>query len=737
MSAIFLHSIAEGKSRQLTDGLSDARYPVFDSDGKHLYFTASTDSGPSLEADIRSAVRPPTRSIYVVVLSKNDPSPFAPESDEEKVVKPGEERAKPDPPATRAEPAGEEPAKPQAPVAAARVPEVRIDWDRINQRILGMSLPARGYVGLQVAKARESPGARGAGLPRPARAPGDDRPSPRSQAAAIRRRRHRRPVLRSVCEWREDAHGAGGSLDDSNAASDGAGDAWRRFRGTGRVGPLRRAGRRSRRSGGGPGSFTLRTEDIEVRSEPRVEWKQMYHDAWRIQREFFYDPNLHGLDLTAAIKKYEPYLESVMSRRDLNYVFADMMGEITVGHLGVGGGDVPETKTIVTGLLGADYRIENGRYRFSRIYDGENWNPDLKAPLTQPGVNVQEGEYLLAVNGREVRAADNVYSFFEATAGKSVLLRVGPNPDGSGAREVTVVPVPSEARLRNLAWIEGNRRKVDDATNGRVAYVYMPDTSFGGLTNFTRYYYAQVGKEAVIIDERFNGGGALATDIIEHLKRTMMSLVATRDGEDEVQPQGAIFGPKVMIINEFAGSGGDAMPNYFRRAGVGKLDRQAHVGRPRRARWRAASHGWRLRHRPELRRVGPRRRVGCRERRHPARHRSRARSGAGAAGEGPATRARDRGGHDGVEEEPGREADTAGVPQLSPEEDHDDDESAGRVKHVIAVTEARDLEIATGAPLRVLLTSAASMNAMISTVTSIGTGGLPVRKNSTAAEMRP
>jgi tricorn protease len=297
----------------------------------------------------------------------------------------------------------------------------------------------------------------------------------------------------------------------------------------------------------------------------------MYHDAWRIQREFFYDPNLHGLDLAAAIRRYEPYLDAVMARRDLSYVFADMMGEITVGHLGVGGGDVPETKTIQTGLLGADYRIENGRYRFSRIYDGENWNPDLKAPLTQPGVNVQEGEYLLAVNGRDLRATDNVHSFFEATAGKNVLLRVGPNADGSGSREVTVNPVPSEARLRNLAWIEGNRRKVDAATNGRVAYVYMPDTAFGGLTNFTRYYYAQVGKEAVIVDERFNGGGALATDIIEHLKRTMMSLVATRDGEDEVQPQGAIFGPKVMIINEFAGSGGDAMPNYFRRAGVGKL----------------------------------------------------------------------------------------------------------------------------------------------------------------------
>jgi tricorn protease len=247
------------------------------------------------------------------------------------------------------------------------------------------------------------------------------------------------------------------------------------------------------------------------------------------------------------------------------------MGEITVGHLGVFGGDLPETKFVPTGLLGCDYRIENGRYRFARIYDGENWNPDLKAPLTQPGVNVEAGEYLLSVNGRELRAPDNVYSFFEATTGKNVVLQVGPNPDGTGSREVTVVPVASEARLRNLAWIEENRRKVDKMTNGRVAYVYMPDTAFGGHTNFTRYFYAQVGKEAAIIDERFNGGGALATDVIEQLKRPLLSLVATRDGEDEAQPQGAIFGPKVMIINEFAGSGGDAMPTYFRRAGVGKL----------------------------------------------------------------------------------------------------------------------------------------------------------------------
>jgi tricorn protease len=181
------------------------------------------------------------------------------------------------------------------------------------------------------------------------------------------------------------------------------------------------------------------------------------------------------------------------------------------------------------------------------------------------------GEYLLAVNGQDLRGIDNVFSFFENTAGKSVVLKVGPDPGGANSREVTVVPVPSESGLRNLAWIEDNRRKVDQMTHGRVAYVYMPDTSLGGLTSFNRYFFAQADREGVILDERFNGGGALATDIIEILNRKLMSIVTPRDGHDLLQPQGAIFGPKAMIINEYAGSGGDAMPWYFHRAGVGKL----------------------------------------------------------------------------------------------------------------------------------------------------------------------
>jgi tricorn protease len=237
----------------------------------------------------------------------------------------------------------------------------------------------------------------------------------------------------------------------------------------------------------------------------------------------------------------------------------------------VGGGDRPEPKKIKGGLLGADYKMENGRYRFARVYNGENWNPKLRAPLTQPGVNVLAGEYLLAVNGRELRATDNIYSFFEETAGKQVVLKVGPNPDATGSRDVTAVPVQDEIPLRNLAWIEDNRRKVDQMTGGRVAYVYLPDTYAGGYTNFNRYYFAQVGKEAAIIDERYNGGGDIADYIIDYLRRPLLSFWTLREGQDITTPIEAIFGPKVMIINEMAGSGGDALPWMFRQTHIGPL----------------------------------------------------------------------------------------------------------------------------------------------------------------------
>jgi tricorn protease len=320
-----------------------------------------------------------------------------------------------------------------------------------------------------------------------------------------------------------------------------------------------------------PGAKNLNLGSMEVRVDPVAEWKQIYNEAFRLERDFFYDGNFHGLDLAATQKKYAAYLPGIASRGDLNYVFMEAMGNLTVGHLFVRGGDLPEVKRIPVGLLGADYKIENGRYRFARVYDGENWNPQLRAPLTQPGVNVDDGEYLLAVNGREVRGNDEVYSFFEETGGKSVLLRVGPNPDGSGSREVTVVPVESESGLRNLAWVEGNRRKVEELSHGKLAYIYLPDTASGGYTFFNRYFFPQAGKDGAVVDERFNGGGLNTDYILDYLRRTLMNFRTTRDGEDMTTPVSLIQGPKVMIINGYAGSGGDAMPWHFRQAKIGTL----------------------------------------------------------------------------------------------------------------------------------------------------------------------
>ena len=529
LGAIFLYSLADRKSTQVTDGMSDAKYPAFDKDGKYLYIAASTDDGPSMEADIQSFTKPVTRSLYLIVLSKTDPSPLAPESDDEKAADEKKPNDKPKP---------------------AENVVVKVDFDNIGQRILALPMPPRRYIGLQVGKAGTL-----FALEAPAFSPGTE---------------FAMTVHRFDLQKRKSDVAIGGVRNFEIAANGEKmlyqqGERWVI------------AAPKPMATGNGPppppnsNDGTLKTDGIEVRSDPRAEWKQMYQEAWRIERDFFYDPGYHGLNLKAAEDRYAPYLANLNSRRDLSYLFKEMLGELTVGHLFVNGGDLPDVKHVQTGLLGADYKLENGRYRFARVYNGENWNPQLKAPLTQPGVNVTAGEYLLAVNGRELRSTDNVDSFLEDTAGKSTVLKVGPDSSGANAREVTVTPVPSETGLRNLAWIEDNRRKVDQLTNGRVAYVYMPDTSFGGYTNFTRYFFAQVGKEAVIIDERFNGGGALATDVIEYLKRPLLSAVTRRDGADEYQPQGAIYGPKVMIINEFAGSGGDAMPWYFRRAGVGKL----------------------------------------------------------------------------------------------------------------------------------------------------------------------
>ncbi|HNG94717.1 MAG TPA: PDZ domain-containing protein, partial [Acidobacteriota bacterium] len=530
-NAVFVYSLADGKLTQITDGMSNAASPAFDRNGKYLYFTASTNSGPQMFGfDMSSYPHQPTSSVYVCVLKKDEASPLAPESDEEKpegAAKDGEKKP------------GEADKGTGKPDEKKEPPKVTIDVEKINQRILALPIPARNFIDLFTGKdnlvylAEFSTDVQSPGI---------------TLHKFDMQKRKLDKVLDGVTGWTLSANG--------EKLLYGQGPAW--F-----IAAIDQPIK--------PGEGKLKTEDLTVYVDPRAEWNQMYRETWRIERDFFYDPNYHGLDIKATEKKYQPYVNGLVHRADLNYLFQEMLGELTVGHLYVSGGDTPDPKRVPGGLLGADYTIENGRYRFARVFDGENWNPQLKAPLTQPGVNVVAGEYLLAVNGRELTAKDNVYGFFESTAGKQVVIKVGPNPDGTGAREVTVVPVDSEDGLRNLAWVEDNRRKVDQLSGGKLAYVFLPDTAQGGYTYFNRYFFSQLEKDGAVIDDRYNRGGHAADYIVDYLRKPLMSLWTSRDAKDFRQPFGTMEGPKVMLTNEYSGSGGDYLPWMFHRLKIGPL----------------------------------------------------------------------------------------------------------------------------------------------------------------------
>jgi len=591
MRAVFIYGIEDKTAHQVTDGMSDAAFAAFDRNGKYLYFTASTDDGPVLTSSMGSYKIPVTRSGYVIVLSKEQKSPLAPQSDEEKVESAAgasdkNAAEKPKGPADTEECKAEEPPKGDGEKAGEKAkegsskddkdkdktgkkddnkakehPVVRIDFEQIDQRILALPFPARNYGGLLAGKTHvlyllEGP-------------PVDDGSG---NAASVHKfdicKGKTDKLLDNVGNFFVSANGEKALYEQlPERKAGGGGDGGGRPHGAWFIKPVDALGKPPDPN---KPDGALKLDAMEVYVDPRAEWKQMYREVWRIERDFFYDPNLHGADMKGLMATYQPYVDNVMSRADLNYIFGDMLGEITSQHVYISGGDRPEVKHVGVGLLGADYSIENGRYRFSHVYQGENWNPDLRAPLTEPGVNVREGEYLLAVNGRELKGSDEIYGFFQETAGKSIQLKVAADASGKDARNVSVVPIANERSLRQRAWMDANRRKVEELSKGRLAYVYLPDTAVNGYTNFNRYYFAQTDKQGAVIDERFNGGGWIADYIVDWLKRPLFAVAMTREGKDNDIPQ-TVLGPKVMLINESAGSGGDALPWMFRRQGTGPL----------------------------------------------------------------------------------------------------------------------------------------------------------------------
>jgi tricorn protease len=524
---VYLYSVDQGKSFPVTDGLSDASEPKLDPSGKYLYFFASTNAGPVVNwfdqsnNDMRA-----TRSIYLVTLQRNTLSPLAKESDEEAV--------KSEAPATTPTDTKDKKAEPEK-----KTDSFRIDWEGIDTRVIDLPIRAGNFSQLSVAKEGELYYVSNS----------FDEPGPGKLNKFDLKKRKSSEVM---------------DLDNYVLSSDGKKMLYQR----GNTFGITNTGEKPE---GGKGQLAV--NDIQVKMDPQAEWNQTFDEAWRVNRDYFYDPNMHGADWVAMKKKYAQFLPHLSCRSDLNTVIQWMCSELVVGHHRLqGAGDRLATpEQIPGGLLGADYAIANGRYRITKIYGGLNWNPELRSPLTEPGVNAQVGDYILAVNGKDVTADQNLYRFFENTAGRIVELTLGANPSYTGSRIVKVVPVANENALRNRDWVEGNLKKVTAATQGQVAYVYVPNTAGLGHEYFKRYFYPQANRKAIIIDERFNGGGQIADYYIDLLQAPYQASWATRYGKDFKTPNASIQGPKVMLIDETAGSGGDMLPWMFRKFNVGTL----------------------------------------------------------------------------------------------------------------------------------------------------------------------
>ena len=532
---LWLHDLDSGRSHAVSEGLSDVVYPAFDAGGKYLYFLASTDAGPIRAWFAQSgADMEASHNVYLAVLPKGEPSPMARESDEVEIDAPESDVGKVgEPRADRSTTREDE----------AETPRVKIDFDSLSQRILALPIATASMRRLSAGKAGQIYFLR---TDLPVGAFGT--PPARLQHYDLFEREEQ-TLLDGVSDYRVSADG-----EKILASTEGGlvlGSA---------SGPL------------DAGAGRIDVEAVSVRVDPRAEWRQIFDEAWRINRDYFYDPGMHGADWTAMREKYRQFLPHLTTRDDLNRLIQWLCSELAVGHHGNGGGDrAVEAESVPGGLLGADFEVDQGRYRFAKVYGGLNWNPELRAPLTEPGVDVTAGEYLIAVEGVELRPPENLYSRFENTAGKSVEITVGPNPDGAGARSAQVVPIEGERALRNRDWVEGNLRRVDQATGGRVAYVHVPNTAGLGHTYFKRYFFPQAHKQAIIVDERYNGGGLFADYYIDILRRPHISHWAMRYGIDLKTPLAAIQGPKVMLIDENAGSGGDMLPWMFRELGLGPL----------------------------------------------------------------------------------------------------------------------------------------------------------------------
>lgn len=538
LSKIHLYGLADRQTLLVTDGSYASDSPSFSDDGKWLLFASARDFRPIYSNTEWNHAYLDMERVYLVALAKDTASPFAPKSDEVAIAK-DDEKKDADKPAAAKKPA---------------VVTVKVDADGLSGRIIGLPIAPSNYasitmVGEKVYYRRTPGGPQGGGGGGEGFGGGV---ASRSTVALFDLKTKKETEL--------------GNFDGFEITAN--------------------AKKMLIRSGRDYSLIDLPSAKIELKPDTKIdfsaievsldrpaEWKQIFDESWRQMRDFFYAPNMHGIDWPAQRAKYAALLPSVATRNDLTYLIGEMISELRVGHAYVGGGDRVEAPRIKTGLLGAELSRDpaSRAYRIDKILPGENWQTKTRSPLTELGVNVSAGDYILAVDGRPVRDLANLYSALVGTAGKQVVLRVNSKPADEGAREVTIVPIANEAPLYYEQFVEANIAYVGQKTDGKVGYLHIPDMGPEGLNEFVRRFYPQLNKQALIIDVRGNGGGNVSPMIIERLRRELTMIQISRNNPPSAAPDDQLLGPKVTLINEYSASDGDIFPYRFRATGLGKL----------------------------------------------------------------------------------------------------------------------------------------------------------------------
>jgi len=527
MRSIFLHDTSGGETTRVTSNLTDDSCPTFDPAGDYLYFASSRHFNPKFGPYDMKPYWADRDGLYLVTLRDDVTDPFPPESDEVEVIVDDAEDDKPDTEAEKEEEKKEDEKK-------EKDEGLEIDLEGIGSRMVSLDVPAGNYFSLQAIEGKlfflKNGDNGGATL-----------------SFFDMEEREVKQVMDGVGGYEIDATGkkllyaANGSYGIVDAAADQKSDK------------------------------PLPTSNMVARVVPRLEWREMFRDAWRLERDFFYDPDMYGMDWDQIYERYGQLVPYVSHRSDLDYLLGEMISELSAGHAYVYPGERPEEERTAAGLLGCDFILENGRYRLSNILTERDWNTGVKTPLFGPGIDVNEGDYLIAVDGVELDGDINPYSLLDGRTGRQTVLKVSAKANGDDAREVTVEPIASERVLRYTKWVSDNRRRVAEMSGGKIGYLHLPNTAHDGVREFAKAYYPQIRLEGLIIDERYNGGGFIPDFMMTILNQKMLNQWKPRHGINWRTPGSAFNGKMAMVSNGQAGSGGDALPFYFQSYGLGKV----------------------------------------------------------------------------------------------------------------------------------------------------------------------